>query len=328
MFKLNNIILVLIILFSVTFASCINETSTLPGSTGKTAELLVVANKQLYEGKVGEQIKNIFSQDVEFLPQVEPLFNPVNIIPSDLEGMFKTFRNIFIAEINPKLKEPTLSVNYDLWAQPQVVIKVVAPCDSVFIRLMNEHGNVFIAKYLETERKRMIKAFKGIENISIRSKLKKDFGFGMIFPEGYYIAVQNKNFAWVRKETEATSHNIIIYTQKFKDTLVFNSSNILNLRDSLTKKFIPGPSEGSYMTTEREITPLSKAINFKNKYAIETKGLWKLGGSCCMGGPFINFTFTDDSNKRVITIDASVYAPGKPKRDFLLQAESVVYSIE
>lgn len=326
MAKYLKFIILLIIAF--TLKSCISDTITLPGSTGKTAELLVVADKQFYESEAGEQIKFVFSKDVEMLPQIEPIFNIVNISPKDFEGMFKTFRNIFIAEIKSSLKEPTLTLKYDLWAQPQVIIKVAAPSDSIFIKLIKEHGNIFISKYLEAERKRMINAFKGIENVNLRLKLQKDFGFGMIFPEGYYIAVQEKDFAWIRKETEATSHNIFIHTQEFKDTLVFNYSRILNLRDTLTKKYIPGYSEGSYMTTEREFLPITKKINFKGKYAIETRGLWKLGGGCCMGGPFINYTFIDDSNKKVITIDASVYAPSKKKRDFLLQAESVVYSFE
>jgi len=315
----------LIILIAV---GCGTEVNILPASTGKTAELLVVADKNVFNGPVGDQIKDVFAREIELLPQIEPLFNVVNIPHTSFEGMFRTFRNVFIISVDPKLSEATLDVKYDVWAQPQAVIKISAPSDTTFIRLLKEHGNVFCSRYLEMERKRMINAFKGIESPGVRTALVKNFGFGMIFPDGYYIATQNDDFAWVRKETESTSQYVIIHTRPFQDNSVFETQKILDLRDTLTRKYIPGPSEGSYMTIEKEIAPVSKDINFKGKYAVETRGLWRLGGGCCMGGPFINYTFVDDSNQKVISVDVSVYAPGFKKRDYLLQVESIVYSLE
>ncbi len=325
----NSIIKILFLFIIIINISCNNNNNNiLPASTGKTAELLIVCEKNIYEGIIGEEIKAVFAKDVEILPQSEPMFNLVNIPFSDFKNMFKTYRNIFMVDINPELSQPTLDLKHDLWAQPQTVIQISVPSDTSLTRLLKKHGNVFTSLYLKTERQRLINAFKGIEDTKIRQKLKNDFGFEMIFPEGYYIAVQNKDFIWIRKETEATSQSIIIYTQPFTDTMVFNSNYIINLRDSITKKYIPGHTEGSYMTTEKKILPVSKSINFKGRYAIETRGLWKLANGCCMGGPFVNYTFADDSNKKIITIDGSVYAPSTNKRDFLLQVESIAYSFE
>ncbi|HRS53475.1 MAG TPA: DUF4837 family protein [Bacteroidales bacterium] len=326
-----NLKILFIILVNIIFLSACNkkgEKVTLPASTGKTAELLVVSEQNTLNGIVGKQIKAVFAQEIELLPQSEPMFNIVTIAPSAFEGMFTTFRNIFIAEINPKIIKPTLFIKQNVWAQPQTVIQITAPSDTIMVKLLKEHGNVFISQYLKMERERIIKAFKNIETTSIRLKLKQAFGFEMIFPEGYYIATQEKNFAWIRKETETTSQNVIIYFKPFTDTSVFNLNNIIALRDSITKKHIPGPTDNSYMTTEKEFKPVYKAINFNGKYAIETRGLWRLEESCCMGGPFINYTFVDNNNKLTITIDVFIYAPSTKKRDLLLQVEAIAYTFK
>ena len=72
---------------------------------------------------------------------------------------------------------------------------------------------------------------------------------------------------------------------------------------------------------------LSKKINFNGLFAIETRGLWKLEGDF-MGGSFVNYTFVDEKRNKVITIDGYVYAPNKPKRDLLIQMESIAHSLK
>ena len=120
----------------------------------------------------------------------------------------------------------------------------------------------------------------------------------------------------------------MIYTYDFTDTIAFNPTRIISYRDSITKEYIPGPSEGSYMAVSKDyILPESKQIDFNGLFAIETRGLWKVEGDF-MGGPFINYTFVDEKRNKVITIDGYVYAPNAPKRNMVMQLESIIWSFK
>lgn len=79
------------------------------------------------------------------------------------------------------------------------------------------------------------------------------------------------------------------------------------------------------MSSEKEFNPYSKEINFNGIYAIETRCLWKVEGDF-MGGPFINYTYIDEKNNRVIMLDGYLYSPRKPKRDLLKQLEAILYT--
>jgi hypothetical protein len=47
-----------------------------------------------------------------------------------------------------------------------------------------------------------------------------------------------------------------------------------------------------------------------------------------MGGPFISYTFVDERNNLVVTLDGYVYAPNSPKLALLKQVQSVLLSFK
>ena len=71
------------------------------GSSGKALEILLVANKNVYNGFVKDSILAILHQPQECLNQPEQSFDVVNIPVSSLQNteMFKAHRNIIIIKI-------------------------------------------------------------------------------------------------------------------------------------------------------------------------------------------------------------------------------------
>jgi hypothetical protein len=47
-----------------------------------------------------------------------------------------------------------------------------------------------------------------------------------------------------------------------------------------------------------------------------------------MGGPFYSHTRVDEINKRVITVEGFVFAPGTKKRNHIRQLEAAVYTVK
>lgn len=301
----------------------------LSSSGGKTAEILVVCEKSQFNKAIGDTLRAFFCQKQAGLNQTEARFSLANIPLESFSDtkMFQSLRNIIIIEIDPQASEK-FEVRQNVWASPQVIFKFVVPNKERFFTLFAEKREMIMKSFYEKEYRRIQNTFRTTEVTSISDRLKNVFGFHFVFPEGFQIVDINKNFAWIKKESKDFGQGIIIHTYPYTKAEDLQLDNILAKRNEIAAK-IPGPMEGSYMTTEmefEEVFPQAKEIRFSDKYAIETRGLWKLKKDY-MGGPFVNYVFVDEDNKRVVMIDAYLYSPRKPKRDLLLQMESIARGI-
>jgi len=321
-----------IVFIALILSSCSGDkNSGLPRSSGKTAEIIVSTNSDTrWEGIVGETIRNFFNQDYEVLPQVEPLFELAHVPLPKLESnkMFRAHHNIFIVNIDDRVSKASIEAKKDLWASPQRVIRITAPSNEAFVEFFDKKKDIVYDILMESEYERLIKTFHSFRDRDIMNTLKDKFGFTMEIPSGFYIATNADDFMWIRKETKQNSQGLLIYTYDYVDTLAFDVKRILSFRDVMTEEYVPGPSEGSYMVVASDYSPIvSKRIDFNGMFAVETRGLWKLENDF-MGGPFINYTFVDERTNKVVTIDGYVYAPNAPKRDLMIQIESLAHSLK
>lgn len=210
---------------------------------------------------------------------------------------------------------------------PQSVYKLMVDNrDSLFAILMRFYPTIKYQFY-KNEHIRIYNAFKRDENIKLTDKIDKVFNLHLTIPADYYLAKEKKDFFWIRKETENESYDIMLYKAPFSGNGLFNQEKIIEIRDQIAKENIPGPTRGSYMGTEKRVEIYSDTINIKNNAVVETRGLWRLFGDF-MGGAFINYVFQNPNTKEYVMIDCFLYSPKKPKRDLLMQMESIVYSID
>ena len=326
--NISRVILVSI-LTTFLFQSCGSKSNGLPHSIGKTLEILVVTNnKEQWNSSVGETIKSFFGQEQIGLPQPEPMFSMVNLPEEAFIKMYQSNRDILIINISDKVTQAQIENKKDFWASPQRVIKISAPDNDAFLQLFEEKKEGIMELFNLAERERIINAFKSAENIKIKNTLQQKFKFNLTLPSSYRIARQDSNFIWIRKESLKDSQALLIYTYPYRQVNSFDINMIVNVRNQITRRYIPGPSDGSYMKVANEfIAPISKEINFNGLFAVETRGLWETEGDY-MGGPFLSYTLVDEASNRVITLDSYVYAPSQNKRDLLKQLEAILYSFK
>ena len=79
-----------------------NRGPLLPNVSGKAGEIVVVIDKDNWEGEIGNALRGILADDCPYLAQREPLFNLANVPPGSFNNMFKMHRNILILNINPQ----------------------------------------------------------------------------------------------------------------------------------------------------------------------------------------------------------------------------------
>lgn len=322
-------IFTLLIVLTLAFGCKESKTRVLPSSGGKTCEVLVVCEKTDFNGAIGDTIRAYFQQAQLGLNQFEPLFSLANVNMGTFNDakMFQTMRNIIIVDIDPQATTKFEAFK-NVHSAPQIVFNFLAPSKEAFYKLLQEKRSLMLAFFYENEIERIQKTFRPSENTEITDRLKKVFGFSMVFPDGYNISLIKKNFAWIRKEAKETSQGVLIYTFPYEGENVFSTKNMIERRNEIVEQYVLGPTEGSNMTTETSIPmfyPASKNISFKGNYCFETRGLWKLERDF-MGGPFVNYMFLDEKNKQVIMLDAYLYSPRKPKRDLLIQLEGIIHS--
>lgn len=310
------------------FYSCDLESDGLPNSKGKSSEILVITNnKKQWNSRIGDSIVAFFYQDVPGLPQPEPMFTLVNIPQEAFKEMYKPYRNIFIINIDKTLEEPLFEARKDLWAKTQQVVKISAPDDESLIKEFNETKDVIMSLFLKTEQKRIQKAFASVQSAKINSELQKKFGIMLTIPSGFNISKSKKDFLWIRKETLTYSQGLIIYWEDYTDTIQFIPAYIAAKRNEITERYIPGPADSSFMLiSDQFIKPEFHEITLNDKYAVQTRGLWKVENDF-MGGPFISYTLVHENGNKIITIDGYVYAPSEEKRDLVRQMNSILQSI-
>ena len=320
--------IILPLFFIFTFFGCDEiESSLMKASTGKSGEVLVVIQKHLWQGETGSILKKNLNVDFPGLPQSEPRFSVTNIPHVAFSNIFKNHRNIILTEVSSKITKSIITYKYDVYASPQLVINIKAKSTKELNQLLNSKIIEITDLIENTELDRLAKNYSRLKNKEIYNQLKKNHKIKLTVPKGYKLDVDTNNFIWISHETPLISQGILIYYYNYTDTNSFALENLLNKRDTILKYNVPGARENSYMSTDREFYLEFKELIKNERYTAEIRGLWNVKGDF-MGGPFVNTSFVDEKNNRIITIDAFVYSPKKDKRNYVRQLEAIVNSIE
>lgn len=324
--------IVFVMFATVLLASCHsrqNEAIMKRSSSGKTLEVLVAADRGYYTGATKALIDTIFRCPQEGLPQPEVRFDVVNVPVSSLRNtqMFQMHRNIIICDVKEGNPDK-LYIHHDQWASPQVVVDIAASSEASLRDLLKKHEERILEEIYKAEHQRMIKAFHNVRNIDLMNRVSEKFGFELTFSDEFRWAKEDADFAWIRKETKDFGLDVLVHVMPYQSEQQFATDKIYNRLDTIMRREVAGPAEGSYMGTERRIPIESRMVEFEgSEYCIESRGLWRLFGDF-MGGPFVSYTLLSPDGKQVVDLVGFVYCPRFDKRDYLMQVESICHSIK
>jgi len=79
-----------------------NKQKLLPASSGNINNISVVTNDQLWDGEVGQVIRENFSRPIYGLPQIEPVFSLSHIPSKVFSGFATKSRTILKLDISEK----------------------------------------------------------------------------------------------------------------------------------------------------------------------------------------------------------------------------------
>lgn len=296
----------------------------LTSSSGNINSLSVIIENELWNGEVGEVLRRVLAAPVDGLPQEEPLFSIHQMPPEAFSGFVRKNR-IFLRV--QKGKEANVKLAEDAYARPQTGILITGQNNQEIIEQIKENSEEIIKAFKESEIKEKQRRIR--KSLKDDSRLEEKLGVSIDFPTAYRYAKDEEDFFWIRKDIQNGSMEILAYEVPRhvieKDTNIIG--NIIEMRDSIGKKFIPGPLEGSYMITEEAYAPYLFKSQIDGKFAWETKGTWEVKNAF-MAGPFLNYAVLDEENDRYVVLEGFTFAPSAMKRDHMQELEAILKSAD
>ncbi len=299
----------------------------IPNVSGKSGELLIVIEDELWKEETGKALRKVFMTEYPSLPQDEPYFDITHIPTDAFTDLFKSHRNIVLIKINPDYNNDKIVVKKEVWAKTQIYVEIQAKGRKNLEKMIVNNSEKLRNYFLSAELNRKTDYFKKYEEVSIRKKIEEKHKISLVFPKGYEIYKEDTNFVWVHQETPRLHQGIIVYYKEYTDTANFNVNRLLDRRDSILKKYIPGSAKNSYMTTERRLPVATKVFMRNGNYTLEIRSLWKVVNDF-MGGPFVSYTTLDKERNRLITVEGFLYAGKQDKRNFLWDLEAILNSLK
>lgn len=299
--------------------------SKLKTAQGKPYEMIVVCPQQEWTGEVGDTLRAILTAPVPYLNQTEPLFDVLRVTERGFTNLVVDHRNILKVVVDPTLPQAAVAVQYDLTSEPQIVLTLQGPDDKALVDYLSAHREELVHVLEQTERDRAVKYNRAFNNPGIEQSIRKTFGIDMSVPKGYTLAVNESDFLWARYEYPTASQGFFLYSYPYEGPQSLSEKALLAARNRFAAR-IPGPADGSYMTTSEVFPPEYRMFRLEGRLWCELRGFWDVAGDF-MGGPFVSYTTVDTASERVLTLDCYVYSPKLHKRNFLRGVEHLLYGI-
>ena len=312
-----------VLLTVLILVSCDKEVKNFkPQSSGRINSISVIIDKPSWDGKVGDAIREKYASEFIGLPQVEEAFT-LNYIPYEaFTGFGRTARNVIY--INKKKQDKPRMIR-DRYARPQLFLEVSGLDNKSIIQGILSSFEFSSAQFQNGE---IIENKNRILNSLLKDTGLDSLNISLKIPSAYSVFKNELETVWLQKPLKNGTSNLIIkdLNSSVFDFEKINLNDVVSLRDSIGKEFIPGRVENSYMITEKEYLPYISYQTVNGFEAIETRGTWEVKGDY-MGGPFINYIIKDTLNKSLLYVEGFVFSPSQRKRDKMIELEAVIKSM-
>ena len=347
-------IILLTIVTSFFLAGCNEKNSDyLPKATGKPGEILVIMDSLQWNGNVGAELKKIFRAEVPALPQDEPMFSVIYAHPERNMKLLTTLKNVVYAftldqnstgtkrltrSISPETIERIgqdtsffMSTIKDEYAKGQEVMYLFGATEETLIRHLKKSGKRIIDHFNKLEKERLAKSlFTKQATEGVAAFLRREQHLEISIPVGYRLADRRSDFVWLRQINANTDKDIFISWKPYESEYQFLPDSLIAWREEIAKNYLFEDPKNpiSYLVTEqRDADVISQQVNFNGHFAMEIRGLWRTNNRT-MGGPFVGYGIADEPRGLIYYIEGFAYAPGKDKREFMRELETILWSFK
>ncbi len=342
--KISKILVVALIAFQIFSTGCGDNKKR---AMGNEDDIYIIADSVEY-AEIEGALLTVFGKII-YTPQSENMFNLIRKNYSELEKV-KKYKNVIIAApinsgsltskyINSVLNKDVIKLveedsttiinKKDLWSKDQLVMFLTASSiEKLSQTILNNNEDLvyYFQKASDTRLKRSLYN-PTYEDKLVEAQLLKDYNWLIYVQTDFKLALNKPedNFVWLRRSPGTDMERwIFVHWIENSSPALLNSDSINAIRNRMTQKYYRTSNDSAYVEINNEYRT-SKEVNFNGKYAIMTQGLWNMSDGS-MGGPFLSYTFFDESSKRLYMVDGSIYAPKYYKKLLIQQVDVILKS--
>ena len=258
--------------------------------------------------------------------------NLVFIAPLDSDSKTSEFIKAAIdSAIENKLNEDPDFIVYkeDLWARNQIIVILSAPtADDLKSKILRNSDNL-LYKFQKISDERLFRSLyqPKYEQQDVEGKFLKEYGWVIYVQADYKVAknAAEDNFVWIRRSPGSDMERwIFVHWVDNATPEYLNEDSIKTIRNRVTQKYYRTADNLGYVVIAEDYFTINE-VNFNDRYALFTQGLWDLNIKG-MGGPFVNYVFYDEDTQRLFMLDGSLYAPKFYKRNLIQQVDVTLQS--
>jgi hypothetical protein len=324
-----------------------------PKAFGKMNDVVILSEKTIWEGAVGDSIRYYFGGEFPVTPRPEPLFD-LRYFPTEkveYEEALRELRTyIVVVDLSDEESSTTKMLKKDLgeikfdqakadptfttsvgknkWATNQILIYVFGNGHDDLFTQIRENFPAMATRIKNHDAEQLASlTYATGDNIGLTNEVKSRYGFDIRIPADFRVILDDEenNFFWLRKEVEGVG----VMSMSFSE-YPYETTEQLSIESFKAMRNKHG-SDRTYSTEANSIMRINDIdmpilvypFNKDGSYGKEFRGIWELDNDF-IGGPFISYLFINESKNTVLLVDSWVMAPGKTKRKYLQQLELIV----
>ncbi|NUQ82066.1 MAG: DUF4837 family protein [Bacteroidetes bacterium] len=214
------------------------------------------------------------------------------------------------------------------WRNGQQVMFVIAPSkDAMGQTIMKDSAAITFGWTDFTLKRAYHHMFRRHSQPDLEERLLERVGFTPRIQHDYVVIHDSvgPNFVYLKRIQPDLDRWFWIHWWDAPTPAFPTFSRLMDIQDSVLKVQITA-EDSTYAETDRRALS-QKEISFNGFYGVETRGLWRMN-DYSLGGPFVNYTFYNDSLNRIYMFNGSVLAPKfQSKADFVREMEVIARSI-
>ncbi len=319
----------------------------MPAARGGIGNIMLVMDQQQWDRDLGKQLREILSEPLSGLPQDEPLFHLNRVSPKKLNTTLKTSANmIFVITLNSESSESNvlrgfltpesqsiikrdsslfMTVRKDEFAKGQMILYLFGNTEKELVEKLQINKDKIQYLFEKRALDRTVKKLFKRRQQPLEKMVKEVHSFRLSIPAGWQQAVSEPGFYWMRYINGDEEQNVFVYYEPYTNTGIFDQ--VPEFRDRITKKFLRDGEKNNLFITRQMREDLNtvflKKTQFKGRFAVQSRGLWKINDNS-LGGPYVSYTFVSEKENLIYYIEGFVAAPGKKKRVLLQEVDAIL----
>lgn len=303
-------------------------------ATGTPYELVLVCDQPAWQSELGDTLQSVLKQPVKELMQYEPMYDVLRILPNNFKSLTERHRNIIVVNVDEAFTEPGITVRYNVTAKPQIYITLKGHDTQSLAKYVSDNRDNILYVLEKAERDRTVNYASKYFSVPLREEIFNKFGMDLAIANNFQLRTSTDDMIWISQEFPLASQGFFIYKYPYEGKESLSREALVKARNCFVSR-IPGPADGSYMSTVNKIPddsgeeyvpyyPEYRTLLIGERAWVEMVGLWDVE-NYFMGGPFVSYTTVNKATNEVVTIDCYLYYPKTEKRNMLRELQHLVY---